>query len=87
MRPLARTELPALREPAVRALVLHVRAGGLGLTAGRRVQRSCPSFSTSWDLALHDPLAAGASLPTRAPVAQRSSFALRPLLTTLDLRV
>lgn len=87
MRPLARTELPALREPAVRALVLHVRAGGLGLTAGRGVQRSCPSLSTSWDLALHDPLAAGASLPTGAPVAQGSSFALRPHLTTLDPRV
>lgn len=50
MLPPARTELPALREPAVWALVLHVRAGGLGLAAGCGVRRSHPSLSTSWDL-------------------------------------
>lgn len=44
MRLPAHTELPALPEPAVRALVLHVRAGGLGLAAGHSVRRSCPSL-------------------------------------------
>lgn len=83
MRPPERTELPAFREPAVPALVLHVRAGGLGLAAGHSVRRSYPSLSTSWNLPRHDSLA-GASLPTRALV---DLFALRPLLTTLDLQI
>lgn len=56
MRPPARAELPALREPAVLALVLHVRAGGLGLAAGHGVRQSYPSLSTSWDLPRHDSL-------------------------------
>lgn len=84
MRPAARTEFLALREPAVPVLVLHVRAGGLGLAAGHGVRLSFPSLSTSWDLPRHNSLAAGASLPTCALV---DLFALRPLLTTLDLRV
>lgn len=84
MSPPARTELPALREPAVLALVLHVRAGGLGLAAGHGVRRSYPSLSTSWDLPRHDSVVAGASLLTCALV---DLFALRPLLTTLHLPV
>lgn len=60
MRLPACTGLAVLEEPAVGALVLHVRAGGGGLVAGGGVRRTNPQPFRPLDLALHYLLTAGA---------------------------